>query len=165
MIINAISDLIYDNPPPLKSPLAQIAKGDPTKRVGSKSAAVKASSSFEQRLAGGDLTNGKKVYGQCAVCHTPLKNGPNRVGPPLFGVVGRRPAAVAAFSYSKAMRAFGETGVKWDEATLDTYLKAPRSLVAGTAMSFAGVTNDQDRADLILYLTTLKDPPPQSQSH
>jgi len=164
MIINSVSDLIYDNPSPLKPHSAQLAKGEPIKGGGSQDN-VRTSSTLEERLAHGDLTNGKKIFGHCALCHTPIKNGPNRVGPPLFGVVNRKPADIKGYSYSKAMRAFGETGVKWDEATLDAYLRAPRSVVAGTAMSFAGVTNDQDRADLILYLSTLKDPFAPSQSH
>jgi cytochrome c len=102
--------------------------------------------------ADGDAVHGKKVFAQCAICHSPAA-GRNMIGPSLFEVVGRKSATVANFSYSEAMKAAGKT---WDAATLDTYLTNPRALVPGTKMIFPGLKNADDRADVIAYLSTLK---------
>ncbi len=89
---------------------------------------------------------------QCAVCHQviPDKKG---IGPNLFGVVGRSAGSVAGFKYTDANK---NSGLTWDAATLDRYLQAPRDVVPGTAMPYAGLKDDTQRANLIAYLSTLK---------
>jgi cytochrome c len=76
------------------------------------------------------------------------------VGPSLQGVVGRPVASAPGYTYSAAMAAFGSDGKRWDAARLAAYLVAPRAMVPGTRMSFAGLKADRDIADVITYLAT-----------
>ncbi|MCA0210086.1 MAG: cytochrome c family protein [Proteobacteria bacterium] len=92
---------------------------------------------------------GEQIFRRCVACHTIDKGGSNGIGPNLHGVVGAAVASKPDFSYSGAMKAKG--GV-WNEAALDTYLKAPMKAVPGTRMAFAGVIDDADRKALILFL-------------
>ncbi|WP_336294500.1 c-type cytochrome [Bartonella sp. CB169] len=113
--------------------------------------------SLDRRLQQGDLENGRKIFRQCAMCHASGRNDSNRVGPVLWEVVNRPFAATAGFAYSRVLRANSDR--KWDFATLDRYLQSPREAFPGTIMSFRGIKNDQDRADLLLYLRSLSDDP------
>ncbi|HEY6334520.1 MAG TPA: cytochrome c family protein [Alphaproteobacteria bacterium] len=99
-----------------------------------------------------DVDKGKEVFKKCALCHT-NEAGKNKIGPSLFGIVGRHSASIANFNYSDAMKKFDKT---WDRATLDTYLTNPRQVVPGTKMIFAGLKEKADRDALIDYLETLK---------
>jgi cytochrome c len=101
-----------------------------------------------------DAVKGKVVFRKCQSCHT-VNEGQNRVGPTLFGIVGRKTASIEGFRYSKAMIAYGASGKVWDDATLAAYLPAPRDAVPGTSMAFAGLKKPEDVANLIAYL---KDP-------
>jgi cytochrome c len=104
-------------------------------------------------VAAGDPDAGKAVFqSNCAICHSAAA-GRNGVGPTLFGVVGRPSATASSYNYSPPFKALGVT---WDETTLDKYLTAPRTMVPGTKMSFAGLKDDKQRADVIAYLATLK---------
>ena len=103
-------------------------------------------------LAAPDATAGKKTFAKCSICHSVVE-GQNKLGPSLWGVVGRHSAAVPGFAYSEAMKAADKT---WDAATLDVYLTNPRGLVAGTKMIFAGLKEQADRENVIAYLETLK---------
>jgi len=98
--------------------------------------------------AEGDAKAGQRVFNQCRACHT-LDPGKNRVGPSLAGVFGRKAGTLEGFNFSKAMR---ESGVVWDEETLDQYLAKPRDFMPGNRMSFAGLRKPEQRADLIAYL-------------
>ncbi|TKW60589.1 MAG: cytochrome c family protein [Blastochloris viridis] len=102
-----------------------------------------------------DTAAGEKVFAKCKVCHTATKGGPNRVGPNLFGIVGRGVAENATFKYSAAMMALKGTKT-WTEAELDAYLSNPKGKVAGTKMIFVGIPNKADRAHLIEWLKTQK---------
>ncbi len=104
-------------------------------------------------MAAGDAAKGKKVFKKCKVCHTLNKGGKNRVGPNLFGIVGAKAASKKGYRYSKAMKG---SGLTWDEATLDKFLKKPKKLVKKTKMGFSGLKKDTQRADIIAYLKTLK---------
>ena len=98
----------------------------------------------------GDAVNGAKVFNQCKACHV-VDKGVNRVGPSLFGVVGRKAGTVANYKYSAANH---KSGALWTEATLNKYLEAPMKFMPGTKMAFAGLRKPQDRADVIAYLKT-----------
>ena len=96
-----------------------------------------------------DLDRGKTIFNKCRACHQIGATAKNSVGPILNGVVGRPAASEANFAYSEAMRT---AKLVWDEATLDQYLANPRTFVAGTKMTFAGLLEPEDRADLIAWL-------------
>jgi cytochrome c len=97
----------------------------------------------------GDPARGQVLYQGCMDCHSIDKDD---VGPRHRGVVGRRAGSIAGFGYSKALK---NSGLTWDEATLDRWLTDPGALVPGTRM-FYEVEKPQDRADLIAYLKQLK---------
>jgi cytochrome c len=84
----------------------------------------------------------------CVICHT-VEVGKNKIGPSLFGVVGRKAGMVDGFAYSAANK---NSNVTWDEQTLDTYLNNPQKFLPGTKMVFAGLKNPEDRKALIEYL-------------
>ncbi len=103
--------------------------------------------------AAGDATAGQALFKtKCGICHSPVA-GQNRVGPSLFGVVGRPAGTAPGYNYSEANKSSGKT---WDDATLDTYLTNPKALVPGTKMVFPGLPDAADRANVIAYLDTLK---------
>ncbi|MFN3502574.1 MAG: c-type cytochrome [Allorhizobium sp.] len=104
-------------------------------------------------FAAGDPVAGAKAFKACQACHIATE-AKNKVGPTLQGVVGRPVASIADYKYSKAMTDFG-AGKVWDEALLSEYLKAPKAVVKGTKMAYAGVKKDDDLANIIAYL---KDP-------
>jgi len=108
-------------------------------------------------LASANLEKGKNTAKQCQACHTFEKGGPNRVGPNLWNVVDdERGKDRGGFNFSQAMKA---KGGKWTFDELNKFLKSPRDYIPGTAMTFAGINNDQQRADVIAYLDTLSDNP------
>jgi len=109
-----------------------------------------------QLLAKADPQKGANVAKKCQVCHDFTKGGPNKVGPNLYGIVGRERATHEGFSYSGAMKS---KGGKWTIEELNTYLQSPRAMVPGTTMAFAGISKASDRADLVAYLNTLSDSP------
>ena len=100
-----------------------------------------------------DAGAGKSAFqSSCSICHS-VQPGQNKIGPSLFGVVGRKTGSVTGYSYSPANEAANMT---WDDATLDKYLEAPRTVIPGTKMTYAGVKDAGKRGDLIAYLGTLK---------
>src|SRR6516225_9169734 len=99
-----------------------------------------------------DVEAGKADFKKCALCHT-AEAGKNKIGPSLFGVVGRKSASLDNFNYSEAMKKFDQT---WDAETLDKYLTDPRAVVPNTKMIFAGIKDEKERQDVIAYLETLK---------
>jgi cytochrome c len=96
---------------------------------------------------------GKAAFIRCAACHTTDKGGPNGVGPNLYGVVGRKAGSKKDFSYSTALK---NSGIVWNNQKLDAWIAHPAQVVPGTRMVFAGISDAQQRADLIAYLDTLK---------
>ncbi|WP_026088075.1 c-type cytochrome [Bartonella rattaustraliani] len=150
--ISILSDRVYVNSGLLQPP--QMAKNDALKE---KQVMPVSSLSLSRRLQQGDFENGRKIFHQCAICHTSGRNEKGRVGPMLWDIVNRPFAATPGFVYSRVLRANSDK--KWDFFTLDRYLQSPRQAFPGTIMSFPGIKNDQDRADLLLYLRSLSDHP------
>jgi cytochrome c len=99
----------------------------------------------------GDLANGKKVFAICKSCHTNTRGGADMTGPNLWGVFGRKAGTEGTFKYSDGLKAAGFT---WDAQHIDQWITNPRAMIPGTKMSFAGVKDAKDRADLIAYLKT-----------
>ena len=108
------------------------------------------------RLASADVARGETSAKKCVACHTFGKGEPNRVGPNLWGIVGRAKASEAGFNYSAAMK--GQKG-NWTLEDLDKYIANPRGMVPGTNMTFAGIPRGKERADLIAYLNGKADNP------
>lgn len=112
-------------------------------------------------FSAGDPAKGAEIFKKCSSCHTIASGGANGVGPNLFGVMGKKHGHMAGFGYSPGMLA--KPGV-WDWAAMDEWLKSPKKYVDGTKMSFAGLSNAEDRASLIRYIndqgSNLPVPPP-----
>ncbi|HYV86999.1 MAG TPA: cytochrome c family protein [Candidatus Polarisedimenticolia bacterium] len=103
-------------------------------------------SAISLACADGDLAKGEQIYHRCQGCHSIDRN---RVGPMHKGLFGRTAGTAPGFNYSDAMK---NSGIVWSEQTLDQFLQGPRKMVPGTKMTYAGVPDPQERADLIAYL-------------
>jgi cytochrome c len=111
---------------------------------------------IENLLASASVERGTQVAKQCELCHNLGKGQGNKIGPDLYGVVGRQVASEADFNYSAPLKAKGGT---WTFDALDTWLTNPRADVPGTLMTFAGLSNEHQRADVIAYLNSNSDHP------
>jgi cytochrome c len=96
-----------------------------------------------------DIENGKHKFAQCAACHTITQGGPNMTGPNLYGVFGRKAGTALGFDYTDGVKAAGFT---WDADHINTWITDPRAMIPGTRMSFIGLKDPKDRADVIAYL-------------
>ena len=97
----------------------------------------------------GDAAAGKKVYNKCRACHTVDEGGANKVGPNLYGVIGREAGAVEGFKYSKALK---ESGIVWTEEKLGEFLTKPKAVLPKTKMAFPGLKKPEDIANLLAYM-------------
>jgi cytochrome c len=117
-----------------------------------------ASAQINSLLATASAERGAQVAKQCQACHNFEEGQGPKVGPDLYGVVGRKIASAPGFNYTSALKSKNGT---WDFNALNAWLTKPTAYAPGTAMTFAGLTNDKQRADVIAYLDTLsKDPVP-----
>ena len=100
-----------------------------------------------------DAKKGATVFQRCAICHSNTKGAGAKIGPNLFGVVGRKAGTMPDFPYSAAMKG---AGFVWTPEKLQAYIQHPQQVVPGNRMAFAGVSSKADDADLVAYLGTLK---------
>jgi cytochrome c len=119
-------------------------------------AAAAAEVPIEQALASADPNRGQQATRVCQTCHTFEKGGPNKIGPNLWGAVGRKKGSEGGFAYSDALKS---KGGEWTIDDLNKFLASPRGYAPGTKMSFAGMQRENQRADVIAYLNTLSDNP------
>jgi cytochrome c len=104
--------------------------------------------SGQAALADGDAAAGEKVYKKCKACHA-LEAGKKKIGPSLNGIFGRTAGTVEGYKYSGAM---ADSGIVWDETTMDAFLAKPKEYIPKTKMTFAGIPKEEDRANLVAYL-------------
>lgn len=104
--------------------------------------------------AAGNAANGQRLFTvRCALCHSAPQGGPNKIGPNLFGVVGRAAGTAPGYTYSQAMK---NSRIVWSEATLRTYLASPARALPGGKMAFAGIRDATEMDDMLAYLASLK---------
>lgn len=156
MAVGVLSDAIFENHPP-EEPGYAIAIPDEEHPEGSGPAAPQAEP-LPVLLASASVSDGEGATRPCQACHTFDKGGANKVGPNLWNVVGGAVLSHADFNYSSGMKEWGADKT-WTFEHLDAFLENPRGTVKGTAMSFAGIKNDQQRADVLVYLRSLSDSP------
>ncbi len=158
--LGIIADIVYDREAPDQMGYAvevPDAHGDASQEAVEEAPVI----SLASLLAGGDAEAGASVARKCIACHSFEEGGANKVGPNLYGILGRGVATAAGFSYSDSMQAAGGT---WDYENLSAFLANPREAMPGTAMGFAGIRRDNQRADLLIYLQSISpDAPPLPQ--
>jgi len=148
--VHIASGAIFTQPAPAK-PGYEIAVKE-EQPAGAQGAAPAAEPPIETMLATASVEHGGQVAKQCLTCHNMQEGQGNKVGPDLYDIMGRAVASVPGFNYSPALKAKGGT---WDVDTLDKWLANPQAYVPGTAMTFAGIKNEKQRADVIDYLNSL----------
>ena len=118
-------------------------------------AAAVAEKPFAFYMSQADAGKGEDVFKKCAACHNADKGGANALGPNLYAVVGDAEASGrGGFAFSDALKAHGG---KWDFDELNKWLTSPKAYANGTKMTFAGLSNPQDRANVIAYLNKQSD--------
>jgi cytochrome c len=142
-------------PPVAAKPGYEIAVKEETPG-GAKTASKPAEQSIEKLLASASAEHGAEVAKQCAICHNFQEGQGPKIGPDLYGVVGRKIAAAPGFNYTPALKAVTGT---WTFDELNKWITDPRAMVPGTAMTFAGLSSEKQRADVIAYLDSLSKSP------
>lgn len=159
MSVSIASEGIFHSPVPEKEGFTIVASEEPAGGEAGAEAAP-AAVPVGQLLASADAAAGATVFKKCQSCHSVEKGGPNKVGPDLWGVVDRPIGTHEGFSYSAGMKDFSKGGAEtWTFDHLNHFLMAPKAYVKGTAMGFAGLKNDKERANLLAYLREQSDNP------
>jgi len=157
LVSNFAAQAIFSPTPAEKQGYA-IAVKEPEPTPGKDAAPAKAADEpIEKLLQTASVEQGEKVAKKCAACHTFEKGGPNRVGPNLYGIVGdHRGEGRNGFNFSAAMKSKGGA---WSFDELNKFLANPKGYIPGTAMGFAGLSSEKERADLLAYLNKNSDTP------
>ncbi|MFN4353573.1 c-type cytochrome [Parvibaculum sp.] len=150
MTIGILASMFYhtEEANPLAYPVAEAETGGETG-----GGTVVEEVPFATLLAQADVGRGERASRKCTACHTFEEGGPARIGPNLYAMIGAPHAHMAGFAYSAAMQA--KSNEPWTFEELDHFIENPRGYLPGTIMSFAGIRNAQERADLIVYMNTL----------
>ncbi len=111
---------------------------------------------IEFYLAAADLAKGQQVFNKCTACHTVEKGAPNQLGPNLWAVIGEPIGKGRGFAFTPAL---AQKGGNWDWTSMDAWLESPKAFANGTKMTFAGLGNPQDRANVIAFLNSKSDAP------
>ena len=125
-------------------------------KVASAQTASSGSIDIKALLASGTIVHGQKVFRKCSACHVVAKGGKNKIGPVLYGVLGKQSASVSDYKYSKALIAHGKI---WSFAEMNSFLIKPQAHIKGTKMAFAGLRSEKDRASVILFMNSKSDNP------
>ncbi|MXN66830.1 c-type cytochrome [Stappia sp. GBMRC 2046] len=158
MGLGVVSDLIFETNPP-EIPGYEIAVATDHEGGEAQASAEPDVVPIGTRLVEASAESGEKAAKKCAACHSFEQGGPNKVGPALWGVVGRAPGSHEGFGYSGGMSEFASSHDAWSYEELDHFLTNPRGYIDGTTMSFAGIKKPAERADVIAYLRSLSENP------
>ena len=155
--INKITDTLYYVEKPEKSAY----QVDGTTEVSSISSTESNTGTVEPGnimavFASTSAAEGAKIFKKCAACHSIAQGGGNKIGPALWGVLGRKAGSVSDYKYSKAMAAHEKA---WTFDEMNGFLIKPKDWIKGTKMSFAGLKNAKERAAVILYMNENSDSP------
>ena len=156
LVINKITDVIYYVEKPKKSAY-QVANVSTTTSTKTTSASSDiGSGDIMALLASVSVADGEKIFKKCAACHSIAKGGGNKIGPALWGVLGRQAGSISNYKYSKAMAAHGKL---WSFKEMNEFLTKPKDWIKGTKMSFLGLKKETERAAVILYMNKNTDNP------
>ena len=154
--INKITDIIFYVEKPEKSAYQVASVSTTTTTETTSASSSSGSGEIMALLASASVADGEKVFKKCAACHSIAKGGGNKIGPALWGVLGRQAGSVSDYKYSKAMAAHGKT---WSFEEMNSFLIKPKDWIKGTKMSFVGLKSEKDRAAVILYMNENTDSP------
>ena len=154
--INKITNIIFYVEKPEQSAY-QVASVSTTVTTESTSTSSNTSSGeIMALLAMASVADGEKIFKKCAACHSIAKSGGNKIGPALWGVLGRQAGSVSDYKYSKTMATHGK---QWTFEEMNSFLTKPKDWIKGTKMSFVGLKSEKDRAAVILYMNENTDSP------
>jgi len=157
MGINKIADSIYYVEKPEKSAYQVESVTTVASTTTSETNSVNSGTENIMALfASASAADGAKIFSKCKACHSIAKEGGNKIGPALWGVLGRKAGSLSDYKYSKAMTAYGKS---WSFEEMNGFLTKPKEWVKGTKMSYAGLKSAKDRASLILYMNENTDSP------
>lgn len=143
-------------PPPQAEPLVIVAEP----LIAREDAAAGNNILLLQRIAAADIERGEDIAAEeCGICHTLAENAPPIIGPSLFDIVGRRIGSDPGFAYSPAMTAAHARGEVWTFDRLESFLIAPQVGIPGTTMTYAGMTDQEERTAVLAYLHSLSNDP------
>ena len=148
--INKITDVIFYVEKPEKSAYEVASITTVASNTSAEtSSASSGSGDIMALFASTSAAEGAKVFKKCAACHSIAEGGKNKIGPALWGVIGRPAGSVPNYKYSKALAAHGKD---WSFEEMNGFLIKPKDWIKGTKMSFAGLKNAKERAAVILYM-------------
>ncbi len=156
MGMQTLAGIVYTSHQPEELAYSIAVEEDAGDQSEPKDAEVKTVSMAEM-LGTADMDKGAVVMKKCGQCHTWDKGGAKKIGPNLYGILGRSIASLADFPYSDALKA--KAGETWTYEAMNTFLISPKKFAKGTKMVFPGLKKDSQRADLILYLRDQSDSP------
>ena len=154
--INKIADIIFYIEKPEKSAYQVADISATTTRETTSESSSAGSGDIMALLASASVADGKKIFKKCAACHSIAKGGANKIGPALWGVLGRKAGSISDYKYSKAMAVHAKP---WSLEEMNGFLIKPKDWIKGTKMSFIGLKKDTDRAAVILYMNQNTDNP------
>ena len=155
--INKIADSIFYVEKPEKSAYQVSGVTNVADTSTSKTSSENSESgNIMELFASTNAADGAKIFKKCAACHSIIQGGGNKIGPALWGVLGRQAGSISDYKYSKAMAAHGKA---WSFEEMDGFLIKPKDWIKGTKMSFIGLKNAKDRAAVILYMNENTDNP------
>lgn len=147
LVVNTVADSVYHQEAPEKMGY-HVEVADESGGA----AEVELPPDWGTLLPAADLAAGEQAFARCATCHTVTQGGANGTGPNLWGIVGNRVTHAAGFSYSSAMQAHAAEAPTWGYDELDHFITNPGRYVSGTAMTYGGLRNAEERHNLIAYL-------------